>query len=212
VIIPYPGWPWWAYPDPYPYGYPPRAWRVDGDWETANVRIDVSPKDAQVYVDRFYAGVVDDFDWIFQRLTLRAGPHLIEIRKTGYTSLAIEVNLQPGQTITYRRTMQPSAAGGEAPATAPAAPGFDEGAAPPSVDALSGDVRFDVTPSDAAVYTDGYYAGIVSDFSGRAQHLVLAPGPHHITLRADGYEPVEFDVNIQQRQTVDYRTTLKQSQ
>ena len=124
VVVPYPGWPWWGYP--YPYGYPPTPWRVYADWETTSVRLDVSPTDAQVYVDSYYAGVVDDFDGIFQRLTLRPGPHLIEIRKTGYRALAVEMNLYPGQSVTYRRTMEPAS---ETDNVA-AAPGFEEGARP----------------------------------------------------------------------------------
>jgi hypothetical protein len=208
IIVPYPGWPWWGYP--YPYGYPPTPWRVDADWETTSVRLDVSPKDAQVYVDGYYAGVVDDFDGIFQHLTLRPGPHLIEMRKTGYRSLAVETNLYWGQSVTYRRTMEPASEGDSAVAFA-GAPGFEEGAVPPSpadINAPPGDVRFDVTPKDAAIYADGFYVGIVDDFNG-AQHLLLAPGHHHVSIRLDGYESVEVDLSVDAGRTMTYRTSLK---
>jgi PEGA domain-containing protein len=206
VIVPYAGWPWWTYPYPYPYGYPPTPWRVYADWETASVRLDVSPNEAQVYVDRFYAGVVDDFDGIFQRLTLRPGPHLIEIRKDGYRTLAVELNLYAGQSVTYRRTMEP-ATGVETTV----APGFDEGAVPPvSAEAYAppGDVRLDVTPKDAAVYADGYYAGIVDDFNG-PQHLLLAPGRHHLSIRLGGYESIDVDLTVDTGQTTTYRAALR---
>jgi hypothetical protein len=98
IVIPYPIGPWWGYP--YPGDVPPYGWRTYGDWQVSLVRLDVEPNDAQVYVDRFYAGVVDDFDGVFQHLALRAGSHLIEIRKTGFVALAIELNLYPGQSIT----------------------------------------------------------------------------------------------------------------
>jgi len=207
VVVPEPGWPWWGYP--YPYGYPPRAgFRVFADWETANVRIDVSPDDAEVYVDRFYAGVVDDFDGVFQRLTLHAGPHLIEIRRTGYISLAVELDLYPGQTVTYRRTMEP-ARGDNAPAPAIAsAPGFEEGAVPPSIDTLPGEVKFDVTPEDAEIYADGFYAGLVDDFNG-SQRLQLAPGRHHVVLKMEGYETIEVDLSIDSGSGITYRATLR---
>lgn len=208
VVVPYPGWPWWGYP--YPYGYPPTPWRVYADWETTSVRLDVSPNDAQVYVDSYYAGVVDDFDGIFQHLRLRPGPHLIEIRKTGYRALAVEVNLYTGQSTTYRRTMEP-ASGAEDNIAPPVAPGFEEGALPPSpadISAPPGDVRFDVTPKDAAIYADGFYVGIVDDFNG-SQHLLLAPGRHHVSIRLDGYEPIDVDVSIDAGQTMTYRASLK---
>jgi hypothetical protein len=206
VIVPYPGWPWW---DPDPYGYPPTSWRVYADWETTSLRLDVSPKDAQVYVDGHYAGVVDDFDGIFQQLTLHPGPHLIEIRKTGYRSLVVEINLYWGQSATYRRTME-SASEADSAAAFAGAPGFEEGAFPPPADisALPGDVRFDVSPKDAAVYADGFYVGIVDDFNG-SQHLLLAPGRRHVSIRLDGYESVDVDLSIDAGRTMTYRTSLK---
>jgi len=211
VIIPYAGWPWWGYP--YPYGYPLEPWRVVADWETASVRLDVSPKDAQVYVDRYAAGVVDDYDGIFQHLTLRPGPHLIEIRKTDFITLTVELNLQPGQSITYRRTMEPSRGEIDAPSPLPAAPGFDEGAMPPApadINAPPGDVKFDVTPNDAAVYVDSFYAGIAGDFDG-SQHLLMPPGRHHLALRLEGYDTIEVDLAIDSARSITYRTTLKKA-
>jgi hypothetical protein len=200
-VVVRPGWPWW--------GYPPAPWRVYADWETANVRIDVTPEEAQVYVDSYYAGVVDDFDGIFQRLTLRAGSHLIEVRKTGYRSLSFEVNLYPSQSVTVRRTMEPSSEN-ESAGLPPVSPGFDEGAAPPPADinAPPGEVRFDVMPKDAGIYADGFYAGIVSDFNG-SQHLMLAAGRHHLRLEFEGYDPIDVEVSVEPGQTITYRASLR---
>ena len=58
------------------------------------------------------------------------------------------------------------------------------------------------------MFVDGYYAGIVDDFNGHFQHLEVTPGPHHVEIRASGYEPVWFDVNIQPHVTREYRSTL----
>jgi hypothetical protein len=180
---------------------------VYADWERASIRLDVSPNDAQVYVDSYFAGVVDDFDGVFQHLILRPGPHLIEMRKNGFTTLVVEVSLYPGQSVTYRRTMEPSA---EPESPPPFAPEFEEGAVTPAPDsnAVPGDVRFDVTPKDAAIYADGFYAGIVDDFNG-SQHLVLAPGRHHLSIRLAGYESVDVEVSIDTGRTVTYRASLK---
>jgi hypothetical protein len=120
------------------------------------------------------------------------------------------MNLYPGQSVTYRRTLEPaSEADGAAPFAV--APGFEEGAIPPStadVNAPPGDVRFDVTPKDATVYADGFYVGIVDDFDG-SQHLLLAPGRHHVSIRLDGYESVDVDLSIDAGQTMTYRTSMK---
>ena len=39
----------------------------------ASLRIEVKPKEAEVFVDGFYAGIVDDFDGTFQRLNVPPG-------------------------------------------------------------------------------------------------------------------------------------------
>jgi PEGA domain len=74
----------------------------------------------------------------------------------------------------------------------------------------SGDaeLRLKVKPRDAKVYVDGFYAGIVDDFDGVFQRLRLDAGPHHIEIRADGYEPLEFDVDARRNRTTTYRGEL----
>ncbi|MBY0493881.1 MAG: hypothetical protein K2Y23_06670 [Cyanobacteria bacterium] len=85
--------------DPYwygPYSYPSRAAFYGG------VRIKGMARDAQVYVDGAYAGIVDDFDGVFQRLTLEPGAHQIEIRMPGGSPVTLDVNVQVGRTLTIR--------------------------------------------------------------------------------------------------------------
>jgi hypothetical protein len=72
-----------------------------------------------------------------------------------------------------------------------------------------GGVRFNVPDRNAQVYADGYYAGIVDDFDGSMQKLELEAGRHRIEIRADGVEPVSFDVNVEPGRTVTYRTELR---
>jgi hypothetical protein len=70
------------------------------------VRIKVKPREASVYADGYYVGVVDDFDGVFQRLHLSSGPHRIEIRAPQYEPLAFEVRIDRGQTVTYHGEMK----------------------------------------------------------------------------------------------------------
>jgi hypothetical protein len=62
----------------------------------------VKPRDAEVYVDGYYAGIVDDFDGMWQQLRLDDGGHRIEVRMPGLAPLTFDVMVQPGRTITYR--------------------------------------------------------------------------------------------------------------
>jgi hypothetical protein len=89
----------------YPYGYPYYGGAYFGDSREArglgSVQIKDAPKHAQVFADGYYAGNVDDFDGVFQHLDLEAGRHHIEIRQEGQQPIAFDVNVQPGETITY---------------------------------------------------------------------------------------------------------------
>ncbi len=61
-------YPWWPRPlHPY-WHYPPYDLR-------AELRVECRDRAAAVYVDAFYAGIVDDFDGNFQRLPLPPGGH-----------------------------------------------------------------------------------------------------------------------------------------
>jgi hypothetical protein len=88
--------PWYggSYPSNYSYGY-------DGA-----LRLKVKPREAAVYVDGYYAGEVDEFDGVFQRLHLDSGPHRIEITLDGYEPLNFDVRIQPDKTVTYKAEMK----------------------------------------------------------------------------------------------------------
>jgi len=73
-------------------------------------------------------------------------------------------------------------------------------------------LRLKVKPRDAMVYVDGSFAGIVDDFDGIFQHLHIEAGAHHIEIMADGYEPLEINVQIQRGRTVTYSGNLKKIQ
>jgi hypothetical protein len=90
--------------DGYPgYGYPAYGAAGYGGGEPyGSVRIEGPNRDAQVFADGYYVGVVDDFDGTFQHLNLEAGPHRIEIRTPNAPAITFDVNVEPGRTITYR--------------------------------------------------------------------------------------------------------------
>ena len=66
------------------------------------VRIKGAPREARVFADGYYVGIVDDFDGIFQHINLETGPHHIEIEEPGFRPIAFDVYVRPGETITFR--------------------------------------------------------------------------------------------------------------
>ena len=82
-----------------PYGY----YSLAPGFAFGSLRIVDAPRDASVYVDGYYAGVVDEYDGVFQHLNLEPGPHHIEIDiDPGGPPLAFDVRIEPGQTVTFR--------------------------------------------------------------------------------------------------------------
>jgi hypothetical protein len=92
---------WYPYPTPFPYRYYPM------DTLRSSVRVEVTPKEAEVFVDGYYAGIVDDFDGTFQRLRLPPGQYEIVVRKDGFHSIKEDVYLAPDATFRVRRALEP---------------------------------------------------------------------------------------------------------
>jgi hypothetical protein len=96
---PYPWWPRARYPYWYFPIYDNRA----------EVRLRVQPEEAEqaaIHVDGFYAGIVDDFNGVFQSLDtghfmvqVPAGKHRVEIRQSGYRQFTADIEVGEGQTV-----------------------------------------------------------------------------------------------------------------
>ncbi len=76
-------------------------------YDVGQLRLQVSPRHAEVYVDGYYAGVVDDYDGIAQSLTLESGPYRVELVAPGYEPLEVNVRITPGNKVTYRGELRP---------------------------------------------------------------------------------------------------------
>jgi hypothetical protein len=72
-----------------------------------------------------------------------------------------------------------------------------------------GSLRLKIKPRDAKVYVDNYFVGTVDSMDGVFQKLPLNGGRHRVTIKADGYEPEEFDVMITPSETATYEGDLK---
>lgn len=72
-----------------------------------------------------------------------------------------------------------------------------------------GQLRLKVKPHEGQVYVDGYYVGEVDSFDGLLQRLSIDAGAHRVEIRAEGYEPVSFDVMVAPGETVTYKGEMK---
>ena len=72
-----------------------------------------------------------------------------------------------------------------------------------------GGVSFDISPANAQVYVDGVFAGLVEDFDGASEPLLLAPGTHYVEIRLAGFRTATFDVIIAPGEITPYQGTLE---
>jgi hypothetical protein len=91
------------YPGPYGYPYPFGARYMSPE---AELKLQVRPKEASVYVDGYFAGTVDEFDGAFQRLRVLPGTHEIVVWLEGYRSIKEKLYMGPNTSRKLERTME----------------------------------------------------------------------------------------------------------
>jgi hypothetical protein len=98
--------PFWGpyYPYYYPFGYPYAEFAYGRP--EADVRTEVTPKQTEVFVDGYYAGVADDFDGTFQRLHTSPGGHTITLYLDGYRTVTDNIYARPDSTYKLKETME----------------------------------------------------------------------------------------------------------
>jgi hypothetical protein len=208
---PYPWWDRAMYPFPY---YPIFQ-------ERAGARLQVTPKETAVYVDGFYAGIVDDFDGFFQRLVLPPGGHELVFYLEHYRTEHRRVYFAPGATFKLQMAMVPLAAGiaSEQPWLAPQPPPPPEGSyigpktpldrlatpTPPVEPAAQGTLSMRVDPKDAFLTIDGR---LWQTSDGGRYVIDLPVGPHRIEATKAGYRTYTLEIVVHDGETATLNITL----
>ncbi len=169
----------------------------------------MKPVEAEVYVDGYLAGIVDEFDGFFQRLNLPPGSHEIVIYLDGYRTIRETLNLHPGASYKLRRAMEPLGEG-ETAETRPEPPperavGVEE--APERTTSVSGFgvLELRVQPAGAEILIDGEpWPSEPSD----ALVIHLPAGEHRIELRRAGQAPFATDVTVDPGKTTTLNVKL----
>ena len=198
---------WYPYPYP-PFGIPPGNGAV-------SLRVQVTPREAQVFVDGFAAGVVDDYDGVFQRLRLIPGPHEIVVYHPGHRTLRQNIYYNPGSTHTIRYTLDRLLPGEtQEPQPVPRAvlppPGIPgQPGAPPNAGSGRvpvGTLALRVQPGDAIVAVDG------EPWRGPQTQdrlvIQLAEGPHRVRIEKPGFQTFAVDVDVRAGETTSFNVSL----
>ena len=222
--------PWFFAPYGYyplgPYGY----WYDFGPGG-ASLKVQVEPKNAEVYVDGHLAGIVDQFDGMFQSLSVEPGGREITVYLEGYRSIRQSLYLSPGSTYRIKGALEKLAAGEPnepRPQPAPEQPEPQAQAppqyrspqpqgpppdrpAPDQYPPVAGDSRFGqvairVQPGDAEVLIDGEAWRHPAGVDRLVVHL--SGGTHRVEIRKDGYDPFVTAVEIKRGETTVLNVSL----
>jgi PEGA domain-containing protein len=220
-------WPYYygGFYDPFFWGqyrYPPPYYGRYYYDDTGSARLQVTPRNAQVYVDGYFAGVVDDFDGSFQRLNVEAGEHELQFYLEGYRPFSLKVLFVRGRTVKVTHTMEPLGPGEPQPTppkpvetartapyggtTTPGRPRQMPGPARPGRDADFGSLLLRVRPSDATVLVDGEPWTAPE---GDDQFVIeLTEGQHRIEVRKNGFQTYSTTVRVRRGETVRLNVSL----
>jgi hypothetical protein len=212
-------YPWWP-----PVIYPHPRIIFDG---RAQVRLQVTPREAAVYVDGFYAGIVDDFDGFFQRLPLLSGGHTIALYLDGFGTITRRFYLSPGTDLSIREALVrlPPGQVSEPPTLAAMLPPPPEGSyIPPRTASRSmlppptatqqasvqtvgyGVLSLRFRPTDAVVAIDGQ-EWISSAPGELVVHLVV--GMHVVEIRGTGSQRFMTQVEVLEGQTTELNVAAR---
>jgi hypothetical protein len=79
---------------------------VKGPEGIGGLRLKVTPRNAEVFVDGQFAGLVDEFDGVRQRLPISPGPHHIEIRAPRCEPLTYDILIHHRRTNTVEGALK----------------------------------------------------------------------------------------------------------
>ena len=196
-----------GYPYGYAYGYPAYAYGYPYAYPydlSSSLRLQVTPRETEVYIDGYPAGTVDNFDGTFQRLRVGPGNHTVELYLPGHRVFERKVLLQPSNTLNVHHTMEPLASGEAEPSRPVAPPPPPRGSSSAGADRRSvspgqfGSLVLRVQPGGAQVMIDGE-----TWESGDSDRLIveLGSGVHTIEIRKDGFRTYITDVTIRPNET-----------
>ncbi len=74
---------------------------------TSEVKLEVTPDRAAVFVDEGYVGTPKDFSGLGRAMLIAPGKHHVRIALAGYQDFTTEINLRPNQKITIKTDLIP---------------------------------------------------------------------------------------------------------
>ena len=148
---------------------------VAGQQNTGDLKTNVNPGRAGVFIDGKYVGPAGNFR-IGRKYVVVTGEHEVRLSEPRYEDIVTRVTIQPGKTTKLSETMK---------SLPPAKPPF-------------GRLRTISPDKFAAVYVNGKFMGHAGEFNNPLQGLMLNPGTYAVkVVPVNGGERREEQVKIE---------------
>jgi hypothetical protein len=185
------------YADPFFYdrwgSYYSRGYRSEDGWpDRGNVALLVEPRDVEVIVDGIPSAKGGR-----AVLSLPTGPHHIEIRRSGYRTWALDLDVKQGVRYRLEQRLERVPKGEK-----------EEDTDSSSV-RTAGELRLDVQPSDAFVDLEGRFLGMASLLRDSAALRRIPIGHHTLRFRREGYRTVERAIDVTSDRPAEVRVELE---
>ncbi len=216
------------YPGYWGYGPYPGYWGGYYD-DRGSARIQVTPREAEVFIDGYYVGQVDEFDGALQRLHVPAGQHELTVYHEGYYPIKEKVLFRRGATLKVAYEMQPLRPGDAVPQRPVPDPNARPEHAPSGRSTRPytrdpqqpdrpypphqreeqtefGTLSLRIQPRDAVVLVDGEEWDRPE---GEDRFTIELPeGPHRLEVRKDGFRTYMRTVDVRRGQTITLNVSL----
>lgn len=229
-------WPWW-YPgwggptvvienDPRYGGY--------GATGSGALDLDLSPEQAQIFIDGEYVGTADDYDGFPTFLWLERGTYDVAFFLPGYQTIVRQYTIRPGAVIDVEDHMTPGDAIPPAELMRPKstevrdarirrneeqnaevdrqeAEAAERGADRAGSDQQVGRILLSLWPPDAAIYLDGHFLGTAEEVGQLSAGLVVEPGEHELEVVRPGYGTVRRTVTVPSGDRIEVKFDLEKN-
>ncbi len=200
---------------------------------TSDARFLVSPRNTEVYIDGALAGIVDQYDGVFQSLTVAPGTHKVSLYLDGHRRHDTNVYVAPASTLKLRHTMEPLPAGAPAderptppvrPEPAAVATTSADPNAPPvssqtpaprqyleprTIAGEAGMLVIRVQPADAEILIDGQRWQTPD--ADRPLEVRVPAGRVRIEIRKPGFTPFSTELSVQPGEVTPLNVSLPSS-
>jgi hypothetical protein len=188
------------YPFSVGLAFPGRPRAVGGELKTL-----VLPRDTEVFIDGYYAGIADDFDGT-RELVLDPGPHVVTLYREDHRLHEETIYSSVGSTVRLRHVMEPldpgepasPRPGSAAPSLPPPSPAPTTGASVSTSAAAAASVHGTLAlrsePGDVEVRIDAELWRFPAGSGQMRAHL--PPGTYRLELKKEGYEDFAIEVEI----------------